>query len=63
MAREKVSILQELVKPVPICQNESFPLPVAEGTYGYLWLDITAHGGLQASSVPSNKIYTLQSPC
>lgn len=30
--REKASIVQELVKPVPICQNESFPLPVAEGT-------------------------------
>lgn len=33
----KASVPQELVKPVPICQKESFPLPLTEGTYGYLW--------------------------
>lgn len=33
----KAGIPQEVVKPVSICPKESFPLLLAEGTYGYAW--------------------------
>lgn len=50
----KANIPQELVNPAPICQKESFALPVAEGAYAstdiHLWLCIKAHASFQAPS-------------